>query len=516
MFPLVPFSSSRFTLGMKLKFHAAGRIYLITMLLLGWGVGRAVAQNMAKAIRLIEPTENARFSPGTNILLRAAVSSDGNPRHVEFVADGQVVGVASNTPYSVTWNNVSSGTHQIWVRSVPQAGAAEESDKVLIRVYNALLTFGLDRIPWLEENEVFGIPLWQYCASLIYIFLAFYISKFLDFLTRVWLKRLAARTETKFDDLLLDLLNGPTKIIAFVIFLRIGLEVFSWPVVVGNFLGKTFTIVVALSLIYTVLKFVDLVMGYWKDRTKVDADRTFDEQLFPIIRKSLKMFVVVVGVMVTLDNIGVNITAAIASLSIGGLAVGLAAQDTLANLFGAVAVFVDKPFRIGDFVELEGAKGNVESIGLRSTRLRHPDGHLITVPNKAMGNSTITNVTRRPKIKTEMNIGITYDMSAEKVRRAVSILEEVFRGHAMTADLMLSFNKFADSSLNIVVMHWWQGTDYRAYLAGMQEMNLAIKTRFDAEGISFAFPSQTLYVKQDSEWRMNKDELPEGAQPPSA
>jgi len=87
------------------------------------------------------------------------------------------------------------------------------------------------------------------------------------------------------------------------------------------------------------------------------------------------------------------------------------------------------------------------------------------------------------------------------VRRALKILEEVYRSHALTSDLIVSFNKFADSSLNILVVHWWNSTDFKAYLVGMQELNLTIKERFDAEGISFAFPTQTLYVKQDSEWR---------------
>ncbi|MBC8094659.1 MAG: mechanosensitive ion channel [Akkermansiaceae bacterium] len=501
---------------MTLKIHAAMRVYVMAMLLLPGWVCPVAAQSAQKSIRLIEPEEDSRFNPGTNILLRAVIGTEqADLRQVEFLADGQLIGVVSNRPYSTTWSNVSAGTYQIMARAIPATGAALESDTVHVRVYNSRLTFGLDRIPLLEKIKFFDIPLWQYCASLLYIFLAFYVSKFLDFLTRVWLKRWATRTATRFDDLLLDLLNGPTKIIAFVIFLRIGLEVFSWPVLVRNFLGKSFTIIVALSLTYTVLKFIDLVMGYWKDRTKAEVDRAFDEQLFPIIRKSLKVFVVVVGVLVTLDNIGVNITAAIASLSIGGLAVGLAAQDTLANLFGAVAVFVDKPFRIGDYIELDGAKGNVESIGLRSTRLRHPDGHLITVPNKTMGNSTITNVTRRPRIKTELNLGLTYETPTEKVRQAVAILQEIYNAHKMTSELLLSFNRFADSSLNISVIHWWEGTDYKAYLAGMQEMNLAIKERFDAEGINFAFPSRTLYVKQDSEWRMSKAEHQETAVPPS-
>ena len=350
-------------------------------------------------------------------------------------------------------------------------------------------------LPFLEW-ELWGNELWKYLFSLIYIFLAFYVSKFLDYLTRVWLKKWAARTETKFDDLLLDLLNGPIKIVAFIIFLRIGLDVFQWPDVVQHFLTKGFTIIVAASLTYMVLKFVDLVMGFWRHRAEADADRTFDQQLFPIIRKSLKAFVVVVATLVTLDNIGVNITAAIASLSIGGLAVGLAAQDTLANLFGAVAIFLDKPFRIGDRIQLDSVDGLVESIGMRSTRVRNLDGHLITIPNKTMGNATITNVTRRPNIKTTMNIGITYDTPAARVREAVKILEEIYRSHPMTADLIISFNKFADCALNIIVIHWWNSTDYKQYLAGMQELNLQVKERFDAAGLDFAFPTQTIHVKQ--------------------
>ncbi len=348
-----------------------------------------------------------------------------------------------------------------------------------------------------------GNELWKYLFSLIYIFLAFYVSKILDYLTRVWLKQWAARTETQFDDLLLDLLNGPVKVVAFVILLRIGLDVFEWPGLVQAVLAKGFTVIVAITLTYMVLKFIDLVMGYWRQRTRSETDRAFDQQLFPIVRKSLKVFIIVVAALVTLDNLGVNITAAIASLSIGGLAVGLAAQDTLANLFGAVAIFVDKPFQIGDRIKIEAVDGTVESIGLRSTRVRSLDGHLITIPNKTMGNATITNITRRPNIKTEMNLGLTYDTPANRVQRATDILNEIFRAHPKTADLVITFNRFDSSALNIQIVHWWDGTDFKAYTVDLQALNLQIKQRFDAEGLSFAFPTQTLYVKQDSEWRMH-------------
>jgi MscS family membrane protein len=366
-----------------------------------------------------------------------------------------------------------------------------------------LLTFGLDRIEALQP-PLFGIHRWQYLASLIYIFLAFFVSKFLDYFIGSQLKRWATKTQMTLDDLLISLIHGPVKIISMVILLHVGLQVFEWPAWVEQWLSRGLKIVVAASLTYMAVKLVDLLMGYWRQRAMVRDDRAFNELLVPIVSKSLKVFVVIVAVLMTSQNLGMNITSLLAGVSVGGLAIGLAAQDTLGNLFGAVSVFVDKPFQIGDRVKLADVDGVVESIGLRSTRIRNLDGHLITVPNKTMGNSTIINITRRPNIKTEMNIGVTYDTSVAKMREAVKILEEVFRKHPMTADLIISFNKFADSSLNILVVHWWGSTDHKAYLAGMQEMNLDIKARFEQAGINFAFPSRTIYVKQDSRWQIDE------------
>ena len=213
----------------------------------------------------------------------------------------------------------------------------------------------------------------------------------------------------------------------------------------------------------------------------------------------MKAFILIVAVLVTSQNLGINITGVLASLSIGGLALGLAAQDTLANLFGAVAVYVDKPFQIGDTIKLEGGiEGTVETIGLRSTRVRNLDGHLVTIPNKTMGNATITNVARRPTIKTEINLGLTYDTTNAQLERALAILDELYRPHPMTHDVLITFNKFGDSALNIQVVHWWKSTDHRKYLKGMQELNLAVKKRFEEAGLNFAFPTQTLFLKSDA------------------
>jgi MscS family membrane protein len=447
---------------MKFRFETFFRAYVFVLIaFLGWSLWRAAAQDSTNA-----PTgESITATSGTNDRTKAGASTDKMKEE------------PMPTPE--------------WIKK--------------LSVKLPFLTYPL----W-------GNELWKYLFSLIYIFLAFYISKLLDYLTRVWLKKWAAKTKTRFDDLVLELLNGPVKVVAFMIFLRIGLDVFQWPEMVQKVLAKGFTIIVAVSLTYMVLKFIDLLLGYWRQRAEAQEDQAFNKQLFPIIRKSLKVFVIAVAAMVTLDNLGVNITAAIASLSIGGLAVGLAAQDTLANLFGAIAIFLDKPFKIGDRIQIDNIDGPVESIGLRSTRVRNLDGHLVTIPNKTVGNAIIINIAARPNIKTVMNIGITYDTPVIKVKLALKVIEEVFRGHPMTADLVMSFNKFESSSLNILVVHWWNGTDMKACLASLQEMNLSLKERFDSEGISFAFPTQTVYMKQDSEWRLKTESLPPDLAPPSA
>ena len=360
------------------------------------------------------------------------------------------------------------------------------------------LTFGLDGVDFLREQMFLGQPLWKYFASLIYIALAFCVAWLLDIFVTVWLKKLAARTDTKYDNLILELLRGPVKVVAFVVLLNIGLNIFEWPDKAQVFLSHALIVIVACSATYVILKFVDLLLGIWREKIVTPQDKQFSEQLIPLAGKTAKVVIVIATVLLTADNLGINIKTLLAGLSVGGLALGLAAQDTVANLFGAVAIFLDKPFHMGDRIRVESVEGVVETIGLRSTSIRNPDGHHVTIPNKLMGNAIITNITRRPTIKTEMNIGLTYATPSEKVRRATFILEEIFRANSKTADLIISFNKFADSALNIFVVHVWNGTDGKEHFAEMQELNLLIKSRFDAEKIEFAFPSQTVYLKTEA------------------
>jgi MscS family membrane protein len=383
------------------------------------------------------------------------------------------------------------------VTNAPVNVTTNKLQQALVRLNEHSLTFGLDHVGLLRDNTFLDQPLWKYAASLIYIVLAFVVAWLVDYIICSWLKRWTAKTETKHDDMLLDLLRGPVKVVLFVIFLNVGLNIFEWPERAQLFLSHGFIVVVACSVTYVVLKVVDLLISIWRNKSATAQDKVFADQLLPLVSKVMKVLIVIIAALLTADNLNIKIGSALAGLSIGGLALGLAAQDTVANLFGAVAVFLDKPFNIGDRIRVLSVEGTVESIGLRSTRVRNLDGHHVTIPNKTMGNEIITNITRRPNIKTEMNIGLTYDTPVEKVKRATLILDEIFGTHPQTSDLIISFNKFTDSALNILVVHVWNGTDAKVHFAAMQELNLRIKERFEAERIEFAFPSQTIYLKSE-------------------
>ena len=162
-----------------------------------------------------------------------------------------------------------------------------------IKLSEHALTFGLDRVELLRETPLFGQPLWKYLASLIYILLAFYVAKVLDFIVNVWLKRLVAKTETKYDDLLLELLRGPVKVVAFVIFLNIGLGVFEWPARAQNYIARGFIVVVACSVAYVALKIVDLLLGVWREKIVSPQDRSFADQLLPFVSKVVKTVLII-------------------------------------------------------------------------------------------------------------------------------------------------------------------------------------------------------------------------------
>ncbi len=256
-------------------------------------------------------------------------------------------------------------------------------------------------------------------------------------------------------------------------------------------------IVAIFWFLYELVALLDARLLKWA----IATESTIDDILAPLVGKTLRIFIVVIGIIIILQNLtGLKIGPLVASLGIGGLAVALAAKESIANFFGTLTILFDKPFQVGDRIVLDRYDGTVENVGFRSIRIRLLTGHLVTIPNEKVVNSGVENITRRPNIRWLTNIGIPYDTPPDKVEKAIQIIKEILDNHeGMKEDFppRVHFNAFNDYSLNIQIVIWYHPPDWWPFQAWVQRTCLEIMRRFAAEQIDFAFPTQTLYMATD-------------------
>lgn len=246
-------------------------------------------------------------------------------------------------------------------------------------------------------------------------------------------------------------------------------------------------------------QFIDLILlGISKISEK--DDNQLDKTLIEMLRMISSIIFVCLTLFVFVRIFtGKSLTTLLAGLGIGGLAVALAAQDTLKNFFGSLMLMTDKPFKIGERVLTEGYDGIIESIGFRSTRIRTLTGHQVIIPNEKVAQSPIENIAKRPSIRRLTNITLTYNTSPEKVKRAIEIISNILEDHeGMDSEFppRVYFNEFNSDSLNILMIYWYFPPNYWDFLAFSQRVNLQIMSEFAAESIDFAFPTLTTYLEQ--------------------
>jgi len=346
-------------------------------------------------------------------------------------------------------------------------------------------------ISWLDYS-LMGNEAWRYGAVILLFIASFLLYR----LVRALSLRMSARLGDKNGrqatfTAVLSLLRGGLPVLA----VWASIHLFRIPESVKATIDRFFLAILTLLIIYLLAKAIDAMVAILKVRA-AKTPSPLDDQLVPLGGKVIKGFIWAIGLLLFLQNVlDYNISSLIAGLGVGGLAIAFAAQDTIANIFGAVMIFVDRPFKVGDAVSMEGYEGAIETIGLRSTRVRTWDGTLVVIPNRTVAAANITNLAARPTRRTNFTIGLVYDTPTEKLERALSILRKILSEHPATAQSRAYFNRFGDFSLNILVQHWCKEMDYEVYLRALEEMNLAIKRQFEEEGIEFAFPTQTIEMK---------------------
>lgn len=231
-----------------------------------------------------------------------------------------------------------------------------------------------------------------------------------------------------------------------------------------------------------------------------------DQLLVEIVGKTLRTAIVLLGsVMVVQSATGIQMGPLLASLGLGGLAIALAAKESVANFLGTLTIIFDKPFRIGDQVIIDKYEGTVDAVGFRSTRIRTADGHLLSIPNGKVIDTPLQNVGQRPNIRWVADIEISYDTPPQKVSRALEVLEEILRKHeGMKEDIppRIFLTGFKEWSLNIKIQAWYHPPVWWDYQAWVQQTCMTILERFDEEGIQFALPAQILHLPNDKKERL--------------
>jgi MscS family membrane protein len=255
---------------------------------------------------------------------------------------------------------------------------------------------------------------------------------------------------------------------------------------------------ISIGLVWLACLAVDLVAIYVARRGKRSGDLRVDDLLVPFIRAIMQIIVIAIGLVVIAENFGVEVTGILAGLGLGGIAIALAAQDTLGNFFGSLAILMERPFRAGDFVKVDKVEGTVVEVGLRSTRIRTPDESIVTLPNSTLAKASVDNLGARAYRRWFATIGVTYDTPPDKIDAFCRGIRELIVGREnLRQDVVqVSMYNFGPSSLDIRLVCFFDTSNFEEELAARHRLALDIMRLANELGVDFAFPTNTIHFQQ--------------------
>ncbi len=347
-------------------------------------------------------------------------------------------------------------------------------------------------------SRFLGLAVWQYIATVILLLLAYGVYKLFGWLLTSFFARILQRF-SKVRRIATEWFRSvarPTSFLLVLLLLRFFLPVLQYPAGLMQYVVIFFKIAIPLTLTVIAYRLVNLAAQYAM-KVAEKTETTLDDQLVPFVRKIAKVLVVLTGVLFIIDNLGYDITALLAGLSIGGLAVALAAQDTIKNFFGSLVIFTDRPFRQGDYILYDSIEGTIEDIGLRSTRIRTPYNSLVSVPNAHLADAAIDNLGMRVYRRLRAVASVTYDTPPEKIELFVEALRRWVHLHPDTwkENYQIYFYEMSASSLDILINVFFKVPSWNEELRARHQFLLGVLYIAERLGISFAFPSQSIYVE---------------------
>ncbi|MBI5770132.1 MAG: mechanosensitive ion channel family protein [Verrucomicrobia bacterium] len=351
-------------------------------------------------------------------------------------------------------------------------------------------------VNWLHESyfPTTNDHLVHWVACGILFFLAILLRKIITNVIFFYLKKLAAKTETTLDDKLFPALETPTATLVMALGISASLTVLQVSEQVDRLIGKGSIIAILGVILWGFIRAGGAILDHLEEiaHEKQMTVATF----MPLIKKSLFVLTVVVGLIIIADSLGAKIGALLTSLGIGGLAFALAAQDTIANLFGSLVVVMDQPFKVGDTVKVGANTGTVEDIGLRSTKIRLLDKSLVVIPNKSVASEAITNLARFTGRRVEQVLGLTYNTRPDQMESLVAELRKIVEGESEidASSVHVYFRDFNASSMDVWLVYVVKSPDFAAHMKLRQRLNLAFMRAVETRGLSFAFPTQTVML----------------------
>jgi len=353
---------------------------------------------------------------------------------------------------------------------------------------------------FLVSYKLVGSEIWRYLLAFFVLLAAFISNKVILYFFNKNYQVFKDNKDKKLMSLVLNAVPRPVTILLMAggfygVILSLNI-----PASLQKGLDMAIELVFTVGVAYLIYKLVDIIEFYLAKFT-AKTESELDDMLVPLLRKTLRVIIIIILGLYIMESVsGKPVTTLIAGLGIGGLAVALAAQDTIKNLFGTFMVLADQPFKVGERILVGDIDGVVEELGFRSTKIRTLIGHLVTIPNDKLINSDVVNISKRPYIKRTANITITYDTPIEKVEKAIEIIREMLSKETCWPEDFpprVYFSDFNDWSLNILVIYWFTPPAYWDFLEFNQKINLELMRAFEKEGIDFAFPSQTVYLAND-------------------
>ncbi len=348
----------------------------------------------------------------------------------------------------------------------------------------------------LKETDLW-IANWKWVLILATIFLSIAVAKLFKSLLDKLLKSLKNRTQNEFLQDLHSLNLG--QVLSWVLLTFIWhaiLDILDFPLKTNKYFYIAVQVFQTYLLFCIAYKLADAA-GLYLQRAANKTETTLDDQLVPLARKFIKILVIVLGSLIALQSLGFNVVSLLAGLGLGGLALALAAQDTAANVFGSITIFLDQPFQVGDHIRIADTEGVVEEIGFRSTRIRTLYNSLVTIPNSTMAKEKIDNLGVRSSIRIKHTLGVTYDTSTEDLVGFIDSIKYSLHQHPLILknDIRVYFNNLGDFNLQILVQFFIPKNTLQEELEIQQNVLLEILKIAEKLDIGFAFPTQTIHLE---------------------